>query len=30
MSIDMGDVRVLDKVDDAVFSDPKRTLAELK
>ena len=29
-SIDMGDVRVLDKADDAVFSDPKRTLAELK
>jgi hypothetical protein len=30
VSIDMGDVRVLDKVDDALFSDPKRTLAELK
>jgi hypothetical protein len=30
MSIDMGDVRVLNKVDDALFSDPQRTLAELK
>ncbi len=30
MSIDMGDVRVLDKVDDGFFSNPKRTLAELK
>jgi len=29
MSIDMGEVRVLDKVDDAFFSDPKRALAEL-
>ncbi len=26
VSIDMGDVRVLDKVDDAVFSDPKKTM----
>jgi len=30
MSIDMGDVRVLDKVEDAYFTDPGRTLAELK
>ena len=30
MSINMGDVRVLDKADDGFFSDPKRTLAELK
>ena len=30
VSIDMGDVRVLDKVDDAFFTDPRRTLAELK
>ena len=30
MSIDMGDVRVLDKVDDGFLTDPKRTLAELK
>jgi len=30
MSINMGDVRVLDNVDDAFLSDPKRMLAELK
>jgi hypothetical protein len=30
MSINMGDVRVLDKVDAALFTDPKKTLAELK
>jgi hypothetical protein len=30
MSINMGGVRVLDKVDDAFLTDPKRTLAELK
>lgn len=30
MSIDMGDVRVLDQVEDAFFSSPARTLAELK
>lgn len=30
MSIDMGDVRVLDKVDDAYFTDPQHTLAGLK
>jgi hypothetical protein len=30
MSINMGDVRVLDKLDDALFSDPRKTLAELK
>ena len=30
MSINMGDVRVLDKIDDAFLTDPKKTLAELK
>lgn len=30
MSIDMGDVRVMDRVDDAFFTDPTRTLADLK
>ena len=30
MSINMGDVRVLDTVDDAFLTDPKKTLAELK
>ncbi len=30
MSINMGDVRVLDKVDDAFLTDPKKMLAELK
>jgi hypothetical protein len=30
MLINMGDVRVLDKVDNAFLTDPKKTLAELK
>ena len=30
MSIDMGDVRVMDQVDDALFTDPTRTLSALK
>jgi hypothetical protein len=30
MSINMGDVRVLNKVDDSFLTDPKKTLAELK
>ncbi len=30
MSINMGDVRILDAVDDAFFTDPSRSLSELK
>jgi len=30
MAINMGDVRVLDAVDDTFFSNPMRTLSELK
>jgi len=30
MSIDMGDVRVMDTVDDGYFSDPKKMLTALK
>jgi hypothetical protein len=30
MSIDMGDVRVMDQLDDAFFADAKRALSELK